>query len=174
MNARTGRQHLLKQRKSRTVPGITGLSNHRYFLKRLVTKGKDMSNVTSEEIEYRNSQRLGRLATVNSEGEPNVVPVGFRYNPALDTIDIGGRNIAQTRKFRDAARYGRVAFVVDDVLPPWKPRGIEIRGRAEVLPSGGQEIVASFAPDLIRVHPTRIIGWGLEGDSYQRSSPTIA
>jgi pyridoxamine 5'-phosphate oxidase family protein len=174
MNGITVRPHLFKQHKSRTAPGITGLSNYRYSLKQLVTKGNHMSNFTPAEIEYLNSQRLGRLATVNSEGEPHVVPVGFRYNPALDTIDIGGRNIAQTRKFRDAARYGRVAFVVDDVLPPWKPRGIEIRGRAEVLPSGGQEIVASFAPDLIRVHPTRIIGWGLEGDSYHRSSRTIA
>jgi pyridoxamine 5'-phosphate oxidase family protein len=174
MNGITARSHLFKQHKSRTAPGITGLSNYRYSLKQLVTKGKHMSNFTPAEIEYLNSQRLGRLATVNSEGEPHVVPVGFRYNPALDTIDIGGRNIAQTRKFRDAARYGRVAFVVDDVLPPWKPRGIEIRGRAEVLPSGGQEIVASFAPDLIRVHPTRIIGWGLEGDSYHRSSRTTA
>src|SRR5260370_33327535 len=109
MNARTGRQHLLKQRKSRTVPGITGLSNHRYSLKRLVTKGKHMSNFTPAEIEYLNSQRLGPLATVNSKGEPHVVPVGFRYNPALDTIDIGRRNIAQTRTFRDAARSERAA-----------------------------------------------------------------
>ena len=132
-----------------------------------------MSNFTPAEIEYLKSQRLGRLATVNSKGEPHVVPVGFRYNPELDTIDIGGRNIAQTKKYRDAARHGRVAFVVDDVLPPWQPRGIEVRGRAEVFPTGGQEIVASFAPELIRVYPTRIISWGIDGEAYQPLSRTI-
>ena len=132
-----------------------------------------MSNFTPAEIEYLKSQRLGRLATVNSKGEPHVVPVGFRYNAELDTIDIGGRNIAQTKKYRDAARQGRVAFVIDDVLPPWQPRGIEVRGRAEVFPTGGQEIVASFAPELIRVYPTRIISWGIDGEAYQPLSRTM-
>src|SRR5258708_19440924 len=112
MNAITVRPHLFKLRKSRTVPGITGLSNHRYSLKRLVTKGKHMSNFTPAEIEYLNSQRLGRLATVNSEGEPHVVPVGFRYNPALDTIGIRGLNITQTTKFLAPARHRRLDFLV--------------------------------------------------------------
>jgi pyridoxamine 5'-phosphate oxidase family protein len=137
-------------------------------------EGNQMSVFTPAEIEYLKGQRLGRLATVNSKGEPHVVPVSFRYNPELDTIDIGGRNIAQSKKFRDAARYGRVAFVVDDVLPPWKPRGIEIRGRAEVFSTGGQEIVASFAPELIRVYPARIIGWGIDSEGYLPLSRIIA
>jgi pyridoxamine 5'-phosphate oxidase family protein len=132
-----------------------------------------MSNFTPAEIEYLKSQRLGRLATVNSKGEPHVVPVGFRFNAELDTIDIGGRNIAQTKKYRDAARQGRVAFVIDDVLPPWQPRGIEVRGRAEVFSAGGQEIVASFAPELIRVYPTRMISWGIDGEAYQPLSRTM-
>ena len=128
-----------------------------------------MSVFTPAEIEYLKGQRLGRLATVNGKGEPHVVPVSFRYNPEQDTIDIGGHNIAQSKKFRDAARYGRVAFVVDDVLPPWKPRGIEIRGRAEVFSTGGQEIGPGFDPELIRVHPNRIIGWGIDSSSYRRT-----
>ena len=132
-----------------------------------------MSNFTAAEIEYLNSQRLGRLATVNSKGEPHVVPVSFRYNAELDTIDIGGRNMAPTKKYRDAARQGKVAFVVDDVLPPWQPRGIEIRGRSEVLPTGGQEIVSSFSPEIIRVYPVRIIGWGIDSDTYQAQSRTV-
>jgi pyridoxamine 5'-phosphate oxidase family protein len=132
-----------------------------------------MSNFTPAEIEYLKSQRLGRLATVNSKGEPHVVPVGFRYNPEFDAIDIGGRNIAPTKKYRDAVRQGRAAFVVDDVLPPWKPRGIEIRGRAEVFPTGGQEIVSSFSPEIIRVYPTKIISWGIDSDTYQAQSRTV-
>jgi pyridoxamine 5'-phosphate oxidase family protein len=132
-----------------------------------------MSHFTPAEIEYLKGQRLGRLATVNSKGEPHVVPVSFRYNPELDTIDIGGRNMAPTKKYRDAARQGKAAFVVDDVLPPWQPRGIEIRGRAEVSPTGGQEIVSSFSPEIIRVYPVKIIGWGIDGDAYQAQSRTV-
>jgi pyridoxamine 5'-phosphate oxidase family protein len=57
-----------------------------------------------------------------------VVPVGFRYNPEHDTIDIGGINILPTKWYREALRHGRVAYVVDDVLPPWQPRFVEVRG----------------------------------------------
>ncbi len=131
-----------------------------------------MSNFTAKEIEYLQSQRLGRLATVSANGEPHVVPVSFRHNAELDTIDIGGRDIAATKKYRDA-QHAHVAFVVDDVLPPWQPRGIEIRGRAEVSPTGGKEIVQSFAPEIIRIYPTRIISWGLEGDAYHSSSRKV-
>jgi pyridoxamine 5'-phosphate oxidase family protein len=132
-----------------------------------------MSNFTPEELAYFGTQRLGRLATVNAAGDPHVVPVSFRYNAELDTIDIGGHGIGKSKKYRDAARHGRVAFVVDDVLPPWKPRGIEVRGRAEVLASGGEQIVPNFDPEMIRVYPTRIISWGLEGDAFHANSRSV-
>ena len=123
-----------------------------------------MSKFTPEEIAYLQSQRLGRLATVSEKGEPHVVPVGFRYNPEQDSIDIGGHNIVPTKKYRDAVRYGRVAFVVDDVLPPWKPRMIEVRGTVEGLPEGGKAIVEAFSPEILRIMPTRIISFGLNSD----------
>jgi len=123
-----------------------------------------MSKFTPEEIAYLQSQRLGRLATVSEKGEPHVVPVGFRYNPEQDSIDIGGHNIVPTKKYRDAVRYGRVAFVVDDVLPPWKPRMIEVRRTVEGLPEGGKAIVEAFSPEILRITPTRIISFGLNSD----------
>jgi pyridoxamine 5'-phosphate oxidase family protein len=123
-----------------------------------------MSKFTPEEIAYLQSQRLGRLATVSQNGEPHVVPVGFRYNPEQDSIDIGGHSIVSTKKYRDAVRYGRVAFVVDDVLPPWKPRMIEVRGTVEGLPEGGKAIVEAFSPEILRITPTRIISFGLNSD----------
>jgi pyridoxamine 5'-phosphate oxidase family protein len=126
-----------------------------------------MSKFTPEEIAYLQSQRLGRLATVSEKGEPHVVPVGFRYNPEHDSIDIGGHNIVSTKKYRDAVRYGRVAFVVDDVLPPWKPRMIEVRGTVEGLPEGGKEIREAFSPEILRITPTRIVSFGLNSDIVQ-------
>lgn len=118
-----------------------------------------LSKFSETEIAYLQSQRLGRLATVNQHGEPQVAAVGFRYNPELDTIDIGGYDMANTQKFRNVARNGLASIVIDDVLPPWKTRSLEIRGHAQALTEGGQSIVPHGSPALIRIVPTRIIFW---------------
>jgi len=122
-----------------------------------------MSIFSPSEIKYLQSQRLGRLATVGPNGQPHVVPVAFRYNPGLDTIDIGGHDFAKRKKFRDVQTNPNVAIVVDDIASfnPWKVRGVEIRGEVEVLPAGGTEILPGFAPEMFRLHPKRVISWGV-------------
>ena len=128
-----------------------------------------MSAFTAKEIDYLQNQRLGRLATVNAHGDPHVVPVGFQYNAQEDTIDIGGRNMSSSAKYREAIKHGRVAFVVDDVLPPWQPRGIEIRGSVEANTLDGNTIDADVPPEIIRIRPQRIRSWGLDTDAYDVS-----
>ena len=123
-----------------------------------------MSKFTVAELEYLKTQRLGRLATVNQRGEPQIAAVGFRYNPELDTIDIGGLDMANTQKFRNIARNGLVSFLVDDVQPPWKTRSFEIRGHAQALPEGGQSIALNMSSALIRITPRRIIFWDATTD----------
>jgi len=83
-----------------------------------------------------------------------VVPVGWIYNAARDTIDVGGRDLEQSKKFRDVARSGRAAIVIDDLesTDPWRPRAVEVRGRGEAI---------ALPTPLIRIHPERIISWGL-------------
>ena len=132
-----------------------------------------MSVFTQEEIQYLGEQRLGRLATVDAEGRPHVVPVAFRYNAELDTVDVGGHNFAKSKKFRDVGTTGRAAFVVDDVLPPWRPRGVEIRGRAEVHSEGGKKIMQDFSEELIRIFPRRIVGWGLDSDAFSQNGRSV-
>ena len=135
-----------------------------------------MSVFTAKEIEYINGQRLGRLATVNPKGEPQIAPVGFHYNPELDVIEIGGRNVSKTKKFRNIQKNPHVAFVIDDVLPPWRPRGVEIRGTAEALLAGGKATFGHvFEADegLIRIKPVQIIGWGLEEGARQANNRTV-
>lgn len=108
------------------------------------------------ELDYlRGGRQLGRLATVGRDGTPHVVPVAYIYNAARDTIDIGGRDLTRTKKFRDVQRTGRAAIVIDDIKSedPWHPRGIEIRGRGEAI---------ALPTPLIRIHPERIVSWGLE------------
>ncbi|PXW35955.1 UNVERIFIED_CONTAM: PPOX class F420-dependent enzyme/OxyR family protein [Williamsia faeni] len=43
---------------------------------------------TDEEVAYLRSQPLARIATVDSDGQPDVVPVGFEYDGTH--INIGG------------------------------------------------------------------------------------
>lgn len=121
-----------------------------------------MSVFTADELAYLASQRLGRLATVGTNGAPHVMPVSFRYNPETDTIDIGGRHLGGTKKWRDIGRDGRVAFVVDDVLPPWRPRLVEIRGEASRLTAGGLELGRGFADEVIRITPRRVVSYGID------------
>jgi pyridoxamine 5'-phosphate oxidase family protein len=132
-----------------------------------------MSTFTPAEIEYLQGQRLGRLATVKESGEPHVVPTSFRYNAELDSIDIGGHNLGKSKKFRDVARTGRAAFVVDDVLPPWQARGVEVRGWAEVFSGDGEKVNSDFDAELIRLHPSRIVGWGIDTNPYRPNSRSV-
>ena len=120
------------------------------------------ADLTPEVIAYLATQRLGRLATVDRKGAPQNNPVGFRYNADLGTIDIGGRNMGASRKFRNLAANPQVAFVVDDLAStqPWRPRMVEIRGHAEALRD--QDYGAGFSPEIIRVYPDRVISFGLD------------
>jgi pyridoxamine 5'-phosphate oxidase family protein len=107
------------------------------------------------ELQYLTGGRqLGRIATVGADGTPHVVPVGWIYNAASETIDVGGRELEATKKFRDVARTGRASIVIDDLesTDPWRPRGVEVRGRGEAI---------ELPTPLIRIHPERIVSWGL-------------
>ncbi len=91
-----------------------------------------MSVFTEAELRYLTGGRqLGRIATVGADGTPHVVPVAWIYNAARDTIDIGGHGLEESKKFRDVARTGRAAIVIDDLAStdPWHPRAVEVRGR---------------------------------------------
>jgi pyridoxamine 5'-phosphate oxidase family protein len=122
-----------------------------------------MSVFTAAELAYlAGGRQLGRLATVGADGTPHVVPVAWIYNAARDTIDVGGYELELTKKFRDIARSGRAALVVDDLAStdPWHPRGVEVRGRGEAI---------AMPTPLIRIHPERIVSWGLERTGSARS-----
>jgi pyridoxamine 5'-phosphate oxidase family protein len=124
-----------------------------------------MSVFTEAELRYlTGGQQLGRLATVGADGTPHVVPVGWIYNAARETIDIGGHELERSKKFRDVARTGRAAIVIDDLesIDPWRPRGVEVRGRAEAI---------ALPTPLIRIHPERIVSWGLEHGHSARTVP---
>jgi pyridoxamine 5'-phosphate oxidase family protein len=133
-----------------------------------------MSAFTDQELEYLAEQRLGRIATVGSQGQPHVVPTSFRYNAEHDAIDVGGLRMSQTKKLRDVQRTGRASIVIDDVLPPWQPRMIEIRGTASVVAEGGKDINERFDDTIVRIQPTRIISFGIGSGDTTASSRSVS
>jgi len=127
--------------------------------------------LTAAEIGYLQDQPLGRLATIQPDGSPQVKPVGLRYNPELGTIDITGFRMSASQKYRNVQRDQRAALVVDDIMStqPWRVRFLEIRGPAEAVPPAA-EGDGSGGTGLIRIHPARVLSFGVEeppGEPHQ-------
>ena len=121
---------------------------------------------TEAELVYLHGERrLARIATVGKDGTPHVVPVGWTHNVKHDTIDVTGNELHLTKKFRDVARTARAAVVIDDLasINPFRPRAIEVRGHAEAI---------TETQALIRIHPERIVSWGISPTRNARTVPS--
>lgn len=124
---------------------------------------------TEAERTYLTGQFLGRLATVTASGQPQARPLGFRVNPD-DSIDLGGPHLTKTQRYRNIQANPMVSFVVDDMTPdapdavrPGMGRGVEIRGRTELLEVEVPPVNPEwFSRTIIRVHPTRVLSWHLD------------
>jgi pyridoxamine 5'-phosphate oxidase family protein len=129
---------------------------------------------TDAELDYLRSQRIGRLATLAADGTLQNSPVGFQVDPAAGVINIRGRDLGNTRKFHNVAANGKVAFVVDDIvsLDPWTVRCFEVRGVAEALTN---QVPPSpyMSNEVIRIHPRRIISWGMGPDGRQGAKRNV-
>jgi pyridoxamine 5'-phosphate oxidase family protein len=134
---------------------------------------------TEKEIEYLTGQRLGRLATVTAAGRAHVVPTGFRLNDERTAIEIGGHALSSRRPLylRNIEANPWVAYVVDDLasVNPWTPRGVTIRGRAEIHPQGGERLGPGFDAMLITIAPASITSWGIDTGAFGRpNSRTVS
>ena len=137
-----------------------------------------MSPFTAKEIEYLRGQPLGRMATAGSDGAPHVAPVGFRLDPGAETIQIGGHGLSKSKKWRDLQANRRAALVVDDLAStqPWTPRGIEVRGVAELHDEGGEKFGPGWDSAWLRILPGRVVSWGITGAPFTpegRSARTV-
>jgi pyridoxamine 5'-phosphate oxidase family protein len=117
-----------------------------------------MVDFSIAQIKYLRSQRLGRLATLRSDGTLQNNPVGFTFDEESGTIEIGGFNMGGSQKYKNVVANGQAAFVIDDLktVDPWKPRMVEIRGTAEPIPN------VDPRKSTIRIHPLRVISFGIE------------
>ena len=120
-----------------------------------------MTVYTEAELAYlQGERRLAHVATVGGRHPTSPRSACGASTPAAGSWRSPATKAA-TKKFRDVARSGRAAIVVDDVLPPWRPRGVEVRGHAEAV-DGPQP--------SIRIRPTRIVAWGLDDTGGARNA----
>lgn len=82
----------------------------------------------------------------------------WRYTEEIGTLDVGGRDLQSTRKFRNITVDPHAALVVDDIVSvdPWRPRAVIIEGRAEAIPADAE------GNSVLRITPDKIISWRLE------------
>jgi len=119
-----------------------------------------MSAFTPAEIEYLSGQRLARIATASADGQPDVAVVGFGVDD--DDIVSGGLDLTKTIRFRNLTTNPRATIVIDDLAStdPWKPRGIKVRGRAQLEDDDGSL--------RIRIRPETIWSWGINEGAENR------
>jgi pyridoxamine 5'-phosphate oxidase family protein len=120
---------------------------------------------TEAEQRFMARQTRGHLATIGSDGIPQVKPLGFTYNAALGTIDIAGYNMASSAKYRNVRSNPHVAFVVDEVTAPTMEGAhfLEIRGNAETA-VGSHDPKGHLAPEIIRIYPRRVISFNVDSE----------
>lgn len=93
------------------------------------------------EVDYLKSQRLARFASVNSNGQPDVVPVGFEFDDKYFWIGSHDQKIFFLgMKYKNVKSGNRlVSLTVDDLesVNPWRPRSIKVYGMAEIMDHEG-------------------------------------
>jgi pyridoxamine 5'-phosphate oxidase family protein len=120
---------------------------------------------TLAEVRFLDRQPLGHLATVGPNGAPQVKPLGFAYNPTSGTIDLTGFNMAGSAKYRNVRTNPYVAFVVNEVTEATMNgvHFLEVCGIAETT-VGSHDLQGYLAPEIIRIHPRRIISFNIDPD----------
>ena len=123
---------------------------------------------SESEREYLKSQRLARIATEDSHGQPTVDAVGFSLDG--EQILVGTHSPVLTRKYRNVLEGAtKVALIVDDLqsVQPWRPRGVKIHGVAEVVERAGH-----FGPgSYLVITPTVSWSWGIEPEESGARGP---
>ena len=119
---------------------------------------------SEQEIDFLRSQPLARLATVNDDGGPDVVPVAFEFDGQHFWVGGVGPQVAATRKLRNiVAGRSKVSLVVDDLvsMEPFIARALRVYGDAEPP----IERTGMVGPGLYaRITPSVSWSWNMAGE----------
>ncbi|MEM0381342.1 MAG: pyridoxamine 5'-phosphate oxidase family protein [Nitrososphaerota archaeon] len=127
---------------------------------------------SESEVRFLKRNELCRLATLDNEGAPHLVPVCYIFSDGYFYIV----SDLETSKVRNIKGDRRVAVLVDQYQPN---RAVLVRGEAEILTEGGEfkSVSELFFKKfswarrdpwgegevaLIRVRPLKKTSWGLK------------
>jgi pyridoxamine 5'-phosphate oxidase family protein len=106
-------------------------------------------------------QRLARIASVSPKGQPEVSPVSFEYDGEYFWVGSHDQAIFfRTQRYKNITRGNdRVSLVIDDLVSvsPWRPRGVKVLGRAEIVEHAGIFGKGSY----FRITPKSLLSWGI-------------
>ena len=127
--------------------------------------------------------RVARLATLDAQGRPHIVPVCFAYDGKhfYTAIDQKPKRVPRERlaRLRNIRAVPRVALLIDEYTDEWAQLWyILVRGKARLIPKSAREeragalselrakypqyargMLADDAP-IIRITPERVTCWG--------------
>lgn len=132
---------------------------------------------TEERDAFLASERTCRVASVSGDGAPHVTPLWFVW----DGTQLWLTSVVQSQRWADLQRDNRVAVIVDAGHDFLELRGVEIRGRAEVVgevPRAGEAVAELEVPERLfslkyadgrmrhdgrhawlRITPQKIVSW---------------
>ncbi len=116
-----------------------------------------MAVFSKVETDYLKSQRLGRIATVSRNGQPDVVPVMLEFDGQYFWV---GSHNNQARKYRNVSGGNKlVAITVDDVesWEPFKGHALRVYGSADIVDHHGMMGQGKY----LRITPKISWGFGL-------------
>ncbi len=144
-----------------------------------------MPVLTANQVAFLRSQRVGRLATVDTHGRPHVVPVCFAVVDdnvyiAIDEKPKRG-DPAQLRRLRNIAHNPAVSLVADRYDEDWERLAwLQVRGTASLLsdPDERSRVLAALRMrypqytamrledrPIMRIVPVRCVGWAATGSA---------
>ncbi|MEE9325589.1 MAG: TIGR03668 family PPOX class F420-dependent oxidoreductase [Dehalococcoidia bacterium] len=142
--------------------------------KKFVDKGKE------RERAFISSHRVGRLATVDEEGKPHVIPICYVYNGAYiySPLDEKPKRvpIERLKRVRNIQSRPEVCLVIDRYSEEWNQLGyVLIQGTALLLQAGEEHeealrLLREKYPQyrkmaleerpMIKITPKKILSWG--------------
>jgi PPOX class probable F420-dependent enzyme len=138
-----------------------------------------MAGLSPEQILFLEGQRVARLATVDEDGKPHVVPVCFACVAGLvyTPIDEKPKRVTATalRRVRNILAHPDVCLVADRYDDDWtRLAWLQVHGQASLATDAAERGTALTAlraryPQylrmdlesypLIRIAPTRVVAW---------------
>ena len=92
-------------------------------------RGRRTAMAPEERETFLRGERTCRVASVGGDGSPHVTPLWFVW----DGASLWLTSIVRSQRWTDVQRDGRVSVIVDTGHDFMELRGVEIKGRAEVV-----------------------------------------